>query len=160
MWKKCCFSGDGEYVCAGSARQHALYIWEKSTGTLMKILHGTKGETLLDVVVRTLFVVAETTAKTCDLQWHPCRPIVGSISQGVVTVWAQQQVENWSAFAPDFKELDENVDYEERESEFDLEDEDKSVQMNEEEKDGDDVEVRLFFVSFTQILFLTDVIAG
>ena len=21
MWKKCCFSGDGEYVCAGSARQ-------------------------------------------------------------------------------------------------------------------------------------------
>ncbi len=51
MWKKCCFSGDGEYVCAGSARQHALYIWEKSTGTLMKILHGTKGEILLDVVV-------------------------------------------------------------------------------------------------------------
>jgi uncharacterized protein YajQ (UPF0234 family) len=42
-----------------------------------------------------------------------------------------------SAFAPDFKELDENVDYEERESEFDLEDEDKSVQMNEEHKDVD-----------------------
>ena len=52
MWKKCCFSGDGEYVCAGSARQHALYIWEKQTGTLMKILHGTKGEILHDVVVR------------------------------------------------------------------------------------------------------------
>ena len=74
MWKKCCFSGDGEYVCAGSARQHALYIWEKSVGNLVKILHGTKGETLLDVV------------------WHPVRPIVASISQGVVTVWAQQQV--------------------------------------------------------------------
>lgn len=51
MWKKCCFSGDGEYVCAGSARQHALYIWEKSIGNLVKILHGMKGELLLDVVV-------------------------------------------------------------------------------------------------------------
>jgi len=123
MWKKCCFSGDGEYVCAGSARQHALYIWEKSVGNLVKILHGTKGEMLLDVV------------------WHPVRPIVASISSGVISVWAQQQVENWSAFAPDFKELDENVDYEERESEFDVEDEDKSVKEDPEELDGLEVDV-------------------
>ena len=121
MWKKCCFSGDGEYVCAGSAKQHALYIWEKSVGNLVKILHGTKGETLLDVV------------------WHPVRPIVASISSGIISLWAQQQVENWSAFAPDFKELDENVDYEERESEFDKEDEDRSV--NGEENEELDIEV-------------------
>jgi len=119
MWKKCCFSGDGEYVCAGSARQHALYIWEKSVGNLVKILHGTKGEMLLDVV------------------WHPVRPIVASISSGVISVWAQQQVENWSAFAPDFKELDENVEYAERESEFDIEDEDRSIKEDEEQLDID-----------------------
>lgn len=122
-WKKCCFSGDGEYICAGSARQHALYVWEKSIGNLVKILHGTKGELLLDVV------------------WHPVRPIIASISSGLVSIWAQNQVENWSAFAPDFKELDENVDYEERESEFDLMDEDKSVDLSAEAKQDDEIDV-------------------
>ncbi|KAF6020959.1 hypothetical protein EB796_020762 [Bugula neritina] len=100
LWKKCCFSGDGEYIVAGSAKQHSLYIWEKAVGNLVKILSGAKGELLLDVV------------------WHPIRPIVCSVSGGVVSIWAHNQVENWSAFAPDFKELDENVEYEEKEGEF------------------------------------------
>ncbi len=82
------------------------------------------------------------------LQWHPVRPIIASISSGVVSIWAQNQVENWSAFAPDFKELDENVEYEERESEFDLSDEDKSVTSGPETKD-EDVEVN-WLIIFTE----------
>ncbi|KAL3312314.1 Retinoblastoma-binding protein 5, partial [Cichlidogyrus casuarinus] len=41
-WRKCCFSGDGEYVCAGSMKQHSIYLWERISGTLVKILHGQK----------------------------------------------------------------------------------------------------------------------
>lgn len=105
-----------------------------------------KGELLLDVVVSSILksphYLQPDRLNVTNFQWHPVRPIIASISNGVVSIWAQNQVENWSAFAPDFKELDENVEYEERESEFDLSDEDKSVTAGPETKD-EDVEVRI-----------------
>lgn len=122
MWKRCCFSGDSEVprVCGGSARHHALYIWETEDGSIKKMLEGTKGETLLDV------------------QWHPHKPILASVSSGLVSIWARAEIENWSAYAPDFKELEENEEYDERESEFDLEDEDNKKEPAKRQEEDDD----------------------
>lgn len=74
---------------------------------------------------------------------RPSQTLLLNIFAGVVSIWAQNQVENWSAFAPDFKELDENVEYEERESEFDVADEDRSVDQAGESRDDEDFEVNL-----------------
>lgn len=103
QWKAPCFSGDGEWVIGASASkgEHKLYIWDRA-GHLVKILEGPK-EALI------------------GLAWHPLRPLVVSVSvAGLVYIWAKDYMENWSAFAPDFKELEENEEYIEREDEFDL----------------------------------------
>ncbi|TXG49230.1 hypothetical protein EZV62_025105 [Acer yangbiense] len=102
-WKAPCFSCDGEWVIGGSASkgEHKIYIWDRA-GHLVKILEGPK-EALI------------------DLAWHPVHPIIVSVSLvGWVYIWAKDYTENWSAFATDFKELEENEEYVEREDEFDL----------------------------------------
>ncbi|XP_026470775.1 retinoblastoma-binding protein 5 homolog [Ctenocephalides felis] len=130
MWKKSTFSGDGEYICAGSDVQNAIYIWERRSGSLVKILHGCMVESFLDAV------------------WHPGKSVIASIGSGMISVWAQTPQATWSAFAPNFKELDENVEYEERESEFDMADEDKSV-IGSEKEIHEDVDVDIMTVGPT-----------
>ena len=39
---------------------------------------------------------------------------------GQIYVFSTQHVDGWSAFAPDFKELEENTEYDEPENEFDM----------------------------------------
>jgi COMPASS component SWD1 len=55
------------------------------------------------------------------LAWHPARSCLCSVTRpsGRVYVWARAYAEQWSAFAPDFKELEENIEYCEQEDEFD-----------------------------------------
>jgi len=106
-WNGICFSSDGEYVVAGAGSKmgHTIYIWDRSTGALVKMLEG-------------------PTEPLVDADWHPFRPILTSVAiSGLVHIWTTTYRENWSAFAPGFEELDENVEYEEREDEFDIEDE-------------------------------------
>ncbi|XP_071732289.1 protein RBL-like [Rutidosis leptorrhynchoides] len=122
-WKAPCFSGDGEWVVGGSASkgEHKIYIWDRA-GHLVKILEGPK-EALM------------------DLAWHPVHPIVVSVSlTGLVYIWAKDYTENWSAFAPDFKELEENEEYVEREDEFDLMPETEKVKESEKNED-DEVDI-------------------
>ncbi|KAH9330964.1 hypothetical protein KI387_003072, partial [Taxus chinensis] len=103
-WKVACFSGDSEWVVGapGSKGEHKICIWNRQ-GKLVKILEGPKDS-------------------LTDLSWHPVRPLVVSVSLsgGAVYIWAKDYTENWSAFAPDFKELEENEEYVEREDEFDM----------------------------------------
>lgn len=102
-WKAPCFSGDSDWVVGGSASkgEHKIYIWDRA-GLLVKILEGPK-EALV------------------DLAWHPVKPIVVSVSvTGLLYIWVKDYIENWSAFAPDFRELEENEEYAEQEDEFDL----------------------------------------
>lgn len=56
------------------------------------------------------------------LQWHPFRPFVAAVGvdSGRVWLWSILQPQRWSALAPDFLEVEENVEYIEREDEFDI----------------------------------------
>ncbi|GAB1518792.1 chromatin binding protein [Rhizoctonia solani] len=118
-WNGICFSGDGEYVVAGAGHKsgHHVYIWDRSSGALVKILEG-------------------PTEPLVDADWHPFRPIMSSVaSSGLIHIWKTTYSENWSAFAPGFEELEENVEYQEHEDEFDVEDEVDALRRKKMEED-------------------------
>lgn len=103
QWKASCFSGDSEWIVGGSADkgEHKMYIWDRA-GHLVKILEGPREGII-------------------DLLWHPVHPIIVSVSaSGSIYIWAKDYTENWTAFAPDFVEIEQNEEYVEREDEFDL----------------------------------------
>lgn len=56
------------------------------------------------------------------MQWHPHRPFVAAcgLETGRIYLWSVITPQRWSALAPDFAEVEENVEYIEREDEFDI----------------------------------------
>ncbi|KRX87168.1 Retinoblastoma-binding protein 5, partial [Trichinella pseudospiralis] len=90
------------------------------------------------------------------LIWHPTRAAAFSISNGKLLLWSQSPTENWSAFAPDFKELDENIEYEERESEFDVEDEDRSIPETENVNCEDQVDLTVIDQKLSEFGYSSD----
>lgn len=123
QWKKCCFSGDGDHIVAGSAQkhEHKIYIWSRHfKNNLIRMLEGPK-EGILDLV------------------WHPTRPIAISCStSGAVYIWNARYQESWSAFAPGFTELEENEEYIEREDEFDARDFEAEAQRKKQQAEADE----------------------
>ena len=119
-WNHVAFSSTGEYVAASTYMNHDIYVWERSHGSLVKILEGPKEELGVVEVRHQVSVLRErlTDAK----QWHPHRPFVAAsgLETGRIYLWSIITPQRWSALAPDFAEVEENVEYMEREDEFDI----------------------------------------
>lgn len=102
-WNHVAFSSTGEFVTASTFMNPDIYVWERSHGSLVKILEGPREE--LGVV-----------------EWHPSRPMVAAcgLESGCIYAWSIVSPQKWSALAPDFGEVEENVVYIEREDEYDI----------------------------------------
>ncbi|KAF1811345.1 WD40 repeat-like protein [Eremomyces bilateralis CBS 781.70] len=125
-WNHVTFSSTGEYVTASTWMNHDIYVWERSLGSLVKILEGPKEE--LTVV-----------------EWHPYRPFVAAVGldSGSVYLWSILAPQRWSALAPDFVEVEENVDYVEKEDEFDIQ---PIEEIHKRRLDGEDEDVDVLTV--------------
>lgn len=103
QWKSLCFSGDDEWIVGGSTKkiEHKICIWNRA-GLVVRTLDGPKSAVM-------------------DIAWHPAMPIIVSVSwAGKIYIWVNECIQEWSAYAPSYKKLDENEEYVEREDEFDL----------------------------------------
>lgn len=102
-WNHVTFSSTGEYVSASTYNNHELYIWERNHGSLVRMLEGPKEEQGV-------------------IEWHPHRALLAAcgLETGRINIWSVTSPQRWSALAPDFVEVEENVEYVEREDEFDI----------------------------------------
>jgi COMPASS component SWD1 len=105
-WNHATFShssanSSSDYITASTYMKKDIYIWELSTNSLVRIL--------------------ENKEEPAIIEWHPSRPLLATtcIETGSIQIWGIEPQQKWSALAPDFAEVEENVEYVEREDEFD-----------------------------------------
>lgn len=121
-WNHVTFSATGEYVVASTYNNHELYIWERGHGSLVRMLEGPKEEQGV-------------------IEWHPSKALLAAcgLETGRINIWSVTSPQRWSALAPDFVEVEENVEYMEREDEFDIhpQEEIKKRRLDQEDEDVD-----------------------
>ncbi|KAI9728534.1 MAG: chromatin binding protein [Cirrosporium novae-zelandiae] len=121
-WNDVAFSPSSDYVTATTYMEHDAFIWENNQGSLVKILEGPKEE--LGVI-----------------EWHPSKPWVAAcgLESGDIFIWSVIAPQKWSALAPDFVEVEENVEYVELEDEFDIQPKEEihKRRMDQEDEDID-----------------------
>jgi COMPASS component SWD1 len=102
-WNHVTFSATGEYVAASTYNNHELYVWERNHGSLVCMLKDPKEEQGV-------------------IEWHPTRALLAAcgMETGRIYIWSVVSPQKWSALAPDFAEVEENVEYIEQEDEFDI----------------------------------------
>jgi COMPASS component SWD1 len=132
-WNHCAFShssttGIADYVTASTYMKKDIYIWELRTNSLLRIL--------------------ENREEPAIIEWHPSRPLLActSIETGSIQIWGIEPQQKWSALAPDFTEVTENVEYIEREDEFD---EYPSEEFQKRRLDREDEDVDILTIDHT-----------
>lgn len=106
QWNDVLFSSHGgDYLVASphGSSAHDLYLWETTGGSLVRVLEGADEELMgLDWNFKAMTIAAT------------------GLESGDVYVWGLAVQPKWSALAPDFEEIEENIDYREHEDEFDV----------------------------------------
>lgn len=137
QWVQCCFSPNSEYVIgAADTKPYKIYIWDREDGNLIRILEGSQNSLI-------------------DLTWHPYRRVIITVPKNSqIAIWVTTYQENWSAFAPDFQELEENIEYIEKENEFDIINESllEEEKKKKEEEEDEDIDV----VNIQRIVYNSD----
>ncbi|ORX47093.1 WD40 repeat-like protein [Piromyces finnis] len=140
QWVQCCFSPNADLVIGASdTKPYKIYIWDKEDGNLMRILEGSQNSLV-------------------DLAWHPFRREIITVPKNdPIDVWVTTYQENWSAFAPDFQELEENIEYIERENEFDIINESQLNQLKQpKEPEDDDEDEEIDVCNIQRIIYNSD----